>query len=673
MGETAIVAMKGDVMTIENKTCPECGADLPANAPRGLCPQCLLKAGMQQGSEDIWAETSRRCGQSAGAMPPGGFVPPEVGELAEKFPQLEILELLGQGGMGAVYRARQRQLDRLVALKILPPEVGRSEAFSERFTREARSLARLSHPQIVTVHDFGCTQDGLYYFIMEYVDGTDLRRVIQAGELTPDQALAMVPQVCEALHYAHSKGIVHRDIKPENILLDKEGHIKIADFGLARLLDRPADACTLTQAGQRMGTPHYMAPEQIEHPHEVDHRADIYSLGVVIYEMLTGELPIGRFAPPSRKVRVDVRLDEIVLHTLEKEPALRYQQVSQVKTDVEAICSADRPGGSSVRRGCETRWPSEYTRAQRVLVVMGALTLTSAILMLLLLIGTLWVIYNGNPLDNDAVRIPLLVLQIITIPVGIVMLIGGLSHQPRGTVWLRAGAIMGLVPLTPAWPVVLPLGIWVLAMLRSPDVSAAFDRHERSPEGETGVISGRVLQSYVSRKAVAGVACIPLFVFLLMMLSTHDGYKRFESLFIPKSMYLGEWFFTLVVTLSGMAAPCVTTVLGSLALMEIRRSQGRITGLAIALTDVLLLPLFALDFGLVIIFCANQSPFEQYSAVTFPLALVLGGVLDVLIVRWAWRKANTGMGPAPRELDGGHPGAGEVASQAYEASLPHES
>ncbi|MCP4455302.1 MAG: serine/threonine protein kinase, partial [Planctomycetes bacterium] len=195
-----------------------------------------------------------------------------------------------------VYKARQKQLDRVVALKILPPEVGQSEAFAERFTREARSMAKLHHPQIVTVFEFGQTKDGLYYFIMEFVDGTDLRRVIRAGELTSGQALAIVPQICEALHYAHEKGIVHRDIKPENILLDNDGHIKIADFGLARLLNKEATAYTLTQADQRMGTPHYMAPEQIEHPSAVDHRADIYSLGVVFYEMLTGELPIGRFA-----------------------------------------------------------------------------------------------------------------------------------------------------------------------------------------------------------------------------------------------------------------------------------------------------------------------------------------------------------------------------------------
>jgi tRNA A-37 threonylcarbamoyl transferase component Bud32 len=269
--------------------------------------------------------------------PPGRFVPPEPAELAKQFPQLEILELLGQGGMGAVYKARQKQLDRVVALKILPPEVGQEKAFAERFMREARSMAKLHNPGIVSVFDFGQTKENVYYFIMEFVDGTDLRHVIQAGGLSPKEALALVPQICEALQFAHEEGIVHRDIKPENILIDKKGRVKISDFGLAKLLDKPATANTLTAAGHTMGTPHYMAPEQIEHPGQVDHRADIYSLGVVFYEMLTGELPIGKFAPPSQKVQVDVRLDNVVLRTLEKEPELRYQHASEVKTDVETI------------------------------------------------------------------------------------------------------------------------------------------------------------------------------------------------------------------------------------------------------------------------------------------------------------------------------------------------
>ena len=323
---------------VEKNHCPECGAELPADAPQGQCPKCLMKLGLPTGADVDKADGTKPTSDiPAKPTPPAGFVPPEPSVLAGQFPQLEIIALVGQGGMGAVYKARQKQLDRFVALKILPPEISQTEAFAERFTREARSLAKLSHPRIVSVYDFGHTEQGLYYFIMEFIDGTDLRRVIQSGALSADQALAIVPQICEALQFAHEEGIVHRDVKPENILLDKKGRVKIADFGLAKLLDKPAAVYTLTQAGQRMGTPHYMAPEQIEHPGQVDHRADIYSLGVVFYEMLTGELPLGRFAPPSQKVQVDVRLDQVVLHSLEKEPERRYQHASEVKSDVEVI------------------------------------------------------------------------------------------------------------------------------------------------------------------------------------------------------------------------------------------------------------------------------------------------------------------------------------------------
>ncbi|MBM3891311.1 MAG: serine/threonine protein kinase, partial [Verrucomicrobia bacterium] len=278
----------------------------------------------------------------------------------------EIQNLLGRGGMGVVYVARQKQLDRIVALKVLPPEVARDPHFAERFLREARALARLNHPNIVTVHEFGqvgCSRrgneadvtstdttppphvggyeagGGLFYLIMEFVDGVNLRQLEQSHRLAPAEALSIIPKICDALQYAHEEGVVHRDIKPENILVDKKGRVKIADFGLAKLAGLAPTDARLTQSNLVMGTPHYMAPEQTEHPTQVDHRADIYSLGVVFYEMLTGELPIGRFAPPSAKVQVDVRLDEVVLKSLEKEPERRYQQVSEVKTAVEQVAA----------------------------------------------------------------------------------------------------------------------------------------------------------------------------------------------------------------------------------------------------------------------------------------------------------------------------------------------
>jgi hypothetical protein len=306
-------------------------------------------------------------GPTTPPSPAGRFEAPQPAELAPHFPQLEILELLGQGGMGAVYKARQRQLNRLVALKILPPQVAADPAFAERFTREAQALAQLNHPHIVAVHDSG-QAGGLYYFVMEYVDGVNLRRMLAEGKLAPAEALAIVPQICEALQYAHDEGVVHRDIKPENLLLDKRGRVKIADFGLARLVGPSRPDFTLTGTQQVMGTPHYMAPEQMERPQAVDHRADIYSLGVVFYEMLTGELPLGRFQPPSKKVEIDVRLDDVVLRSLEREPERRYQQASSVKSDLEGITR-----GSFAPSGPEASVPAFRPAAQAAAVPVLAI------------------------------------------------------------------------------------------------------------------------------------------------------------------------------------------------------------------------------------------------------------------------------------------------------------
>jgi len=318
--------MKSDA---SSPACPRCGVPIPSEAPQGLCPRCVL----------LGAATSTEPAAGAALRPA-----PDLETVRAAFPQLEILRLIGQGGMGFVYAARQPQLDRLVALKLLPVAAGSDPAFAERFAREGRLLARLNHPNIVSVYEFG-QAPGFGYLILEFVDGVNLRQAMRSGRFSPSEALAIVPRICEALQYAHDQGVLHRDIKPENILLDAGGRVKIADFGIAKLAgDRHADV-TLTASGARLGTPHYMAPEQIEAPSAVDHRADIYSLGVVFYELLTGELPLGRFAPPSAKAELDARIDEIVMRALAKERELRQQSAGEVKTQVEGLGE----GGPGVR------------------------------------------------------------------------------------------------------------------------------------------------------------------------------------------------------------------------------------------------------------------------------------------------------------------------------------
>ena len=427
------------------------------------------------------------------ATPPNEFVLPEPGDLANQFPQLDILELLGQGGMGAVYKARQKQLDRLVALKILSPQFVQDAAFAERFVREARSLARLNHPRIISVYDFGKTEAGLFYFIMEFIDGTDLRRVIQAGQLSPAEALAIVPQICEALQYAHDEGIVHRDIKPENILLDKKGRVKIADFGLAKLLGRPASVYTLTRAGQRMGTPHYMAPEQIEHPHQVDHRADIYSLGVVFYEMLTGELPLGRFPPPSQKVYVDVRLDEVVLKTLEKEPQRRYQHASEVKTDVETIsstplvsCESKKGGEPAVEKIFKPANGTEAIR-QRVWVPAVGLLVSGGINCLAVvgaLIGALVMLiqrgFSGQLVTFGFLpgAIEVSIIAAMTVPGALVLMGGWNLMQLRSHRRALVGSIAALIPFFPGALLGIPMGIWALVLMNKDEIKRSFGQKQ---------------------------------------------------------------------------------------------------------------------------------------------------------------------------------------------------
>ncbi|MBI2924155.1 MAG: serine/threonine protein kinase [Verrucomicrobia bacterium] len=510
------------------RTCPKCAATLPTDAPEGLCPQCMMQ-GALSGSE---ATTVVTPSEAANRQSPtaNAHAPPTPAELAPHFPQLEILELIGQGGMGVVYKARQPRLDRFVALKILPAETGRDPAFAERFTREGRALARLNHPGIVGIYDFGHAAP-FYYLLMEFVDGVTLRPMIQSKQVALADALSIVMQICEALQYAHGEGVVHRDIKPGNILIDKRGRVKIADFGLAKLLGKSATDITLTAAHHVMGTPAYMAPEQMERPTEVDHRADIYSLGVVFYEMLTGELPIGRFAPPSQKAHVDVRLDEVVLKSLEKERERRYQTANEVKTDVEMIASE-----------------SPHSSAEKV--PPGHPTLTPS------------------------------------------------SERSQ--------------PLTPRF----------------------------------------------SRKALIGFGwawfAIPAPFFIVALRET-------PSVWLP-------WLLGFLFLLPGATAPLGTTILGLLALRDIRHSRGRIVGLPLALADALLFPLLLLD-GLIAAFFSVLAPnlvrvIHQMTApapdspmpawlnaamlLAYVLALLVIAVVDFWIVRAAWRAARKPLvtGPA---------------------------
>lgn len=293
----------------------------PATRIAGIDPAELLARGLQT------------------VAPPdeGGWEPPEPEELSRLLPQYQITSILGRGGMGAVYKGRQERLGRNVAIKLLPAELADDEQFVARFEREARTLARLDHPGIIHVYDFGQTSDGHLYFVMEFIDGTDIHQMIHGPGLNPAQSLEIIGQVCDALQFAHSQGVVHRDIKPANILVNQAGRVKLADFGLARPMQSGISG-QLTLTRVIMGTPDYMAPEQKRG--EGDHRVDLYALGVMLYEMLCGRTPQGAWQPPSTRAHVDTRLDQVVIKAMQEEPERRYQQASEVKTDVDVIRTA---------------------------------------------------------------------------------------------------------------------------------------------------------------------------------------------------------------------------------------------------------------------------------------------------------------------------------------------
>ncbi len=253
-------------------------------------------------------------------LPPGNF---------------SVEGFIGEGGMGAVYKGTQIRLHRSVAIKIMRREQDKDHAFEERFHREALAMAQLSHPNIVNVIDCGEAGPDFLYIVMEFVDGTDLMEFIRSGQMTQAQAVKLLPQICDALQFAHDHGIVHRDIKPSNILLTRDGRIKVADFGLAKLFD--AESNFHTRTGTGVGTPAYAAPEQFELNAKIDHRADIYALGVMTYQMITGHLPRGVWRLPSHRAAVDPQWDDLISHAMQIEPKDRFASVSEVKAKIGGI------------------------------------------------------------------------------------------------------------------------------------------------------------------------------------------------------------------------------------------------------------------------------------------------------------------------------------------------
>ena len=309
-----------------------------------------------------------------------GWQAPTVEELQRVLPQYEVQQFLARGGMGAVYKGTQRSLDRCVAIKILPPGIEDEDVhYGERFKQEARAMAKFKHPGIVAVYDAGETPDGLLYFIMEFIEGTDVAQLVAAqGRLPVAQALSITTHICDALAYAHSRGVVHRDIKPANIMLEADGAVKVADFGLAKVVAQ--ESAALTRSDMSLGTPDFIAPESMLPGLKVDARADLYAVGVMLYQMLTGRIPRGRFQLPSGvRPEIDPRLDAIVDKAMQPDREQRYASATELKADLERVMqSGAHPPVRDEPAAGKAATRAKAGRSYRTPLIIAVLTIACA-------------------------------------------------------------------------------------------------------------------------------------------------------------------------------------------------------------------------------------------------------------------------------------------------------
>jgi serine/threonine protein kinase len=297
-----------------------------------------------------------------------------------------ILEKLGEGGMGVVYRAHDTKLDREVAIKFLPPHLSADPEAVKRFVHEAKTASALNHSAIGVIHEIDEIEDGQTFIVMAYYEGGTLRERLDSGSLTTDEAVVIASQVASGLSRAHEKGIVHRDIKPQNILLTRDGEAKIIDFGLAKLAGRTK----LTRDGSTLGTAAYMSPEQAR-GEEVDHRSDIFSLGTILYEMLTGEPPfkgeheaamlygIVHEEPKAISERcedIPEKLCAVVDRTLEKESEKRYQNASELKNDLRSLMGINSTASSNIDSRMKKPSGRRWMIAAGIVIIAAVLAFT---------------------------------------------------------------------------------------------------------------------------------------------------------------------------------------------------------------------------------------------------------------------------------------------------------
>ena len=338
-------------MAIVIRVCGKCGAKIFSDAPEGLCTGCALESALGVLPNPVAASSSAEYPQRSNANPePDVETTPHLAKLLGELGDYELLEEIGRGGQGVVFRARQKSLNRMVALKVIGLGQWATKAHLKRFRLEAEAAASLDHPCIVPIYEVG-ERDGQCYFSMKFVEGGQLDEVVKHTPLSIRQAVELIAKVARTVHYAHQHGILHRDIKPGNILLDANGAPHLTDFGLARLVESES---TVTRTLEVLGTPSYMAPEQAAGNNPttagLTSATDVYGLGAVLYQLLTGHPPFAGgttyetikllLETEPRPLRlwnskVDRDLSTICLKCLEKDPQRRYSSAFALAEDLE--------------------------------------------------------------------------------------------------------------------------------------------------------------------------------------------------------------------------------------------------------------------------------------------------------------------------------------------------
>ena len=620
-------------MNTSSPLCPQCQTPISPAFHGGMCPRCLM-------ADVTWQNTPE---QTLRLGPQ-----PTLEQLGRALPQFEDWEEIGRGGMGFVFKASQPHLKRLVAIKILPISKETDPELATRFQREAITLASLNHPNIVTLHDSGQSEN-LLYLVMEYVEGSNLRELLRAGSLPYREALRLIPSLCEAVQFAHDRGVVHRDIKPENLLLDKQGRIKIADFGISRIIGEIKSGTLPGQTVDNMtGTPGYMAPEQSSPHLPTDHRVDIYALGVVLYEMLTGKRPGDPVTPPSKPLGLDMRLDDVILRALAISPEMRWCSAHDMGATIQLIGEIPREQTEKVSPAAPKFPPSNNWRTWTNILLFGLGSLCTLLFSwphtsqtqlgeFISFYGpspeTGWIaeVRSATPGLHYGQLIPLnkslpsWIVGILAPFFWILLIRNTLAKNAQGNFILRTGQLRGplrigailistglfglhlnllMVALCyhffgggpPLVSTLIPLSGYFLGVLglilRKPgeEQPATKSSTPKQPFGW-------------SKKAIVGAVWIPFMILLMLsFVASKNDEKRLDTIPNPIPPTPNEQVRNSVANSTEVAFPVIVmillfistliipTLLGSFAIGDIKNAQGRLRGLRLAFLELLFLP-----------------------------------------------------------------------------------